>query len=94
MFNIYNSVSNLGVLNIGSVAIVLLIDQILARAMFLIAILIAAKIITDKQASQSHLEGTEQEIGVMEEAKNNRFQIFRNFVLKSLCEEALIRSMN
>lgn len=31
MFTIYNSISNLGALNIGSVAIVIVLDQLLVR---------------------------------------------------------------
>lgn len=45
MMTIYNSVSNLGALNIGSVASVVAIDQILIRPAVGGIILLAAKII-------------------------------------------------
>jgi len=48
----------LGVLNIGSVAIIILIDQILARGIFLMAFLIASKIIAEKGTNQDDIEGT------------------------------------
>lgn len=45
MFSIYNSVSNLGALNIGSVLIVILIDQLAIRPALASGIVFFVKII-------------------------------------------------
>jgi hypothetical protein len=45
MFTIYNSISNLGALNLGSVVIVVVIDQLGIRPIFALLLLAAQKII-------------------------------------------------
>jgi nitrate reductase NapE component len=45
MFSIYNSVSNLGALNIGSVLIVILIDQLAVRPILAVGLVLSAKFI-------------------------------------------------
>ena len=45
MFTIYNSISNLGGLNIGSVIIVIIIDQLLIRPALAAVLFLAAKLI-------------------------------------------------
>jgi hypothetical protein len=45
MFTIYNSISNLGALNLGSVVIVVVIDQLGIRPIFGLLLLAAQKII-------------------------------------------------
>lgn len=45
MFTIYNSISNLGGLNISSVIIVVIIDQLAIRPVLSASLLLAAKLI-------------------------------------------------
>jgi hypothetical protein len=48
MFTIYNSVSNLGALNIESLILTVLIDQLLVRPFFAGTIVLAIKLILHK----------------------------------------------
>lgn len=54
MFSIYNSISNLGALNLGSVVSVALIDQLALRPFLGLVLLITAKIIMLR--FRSHVE--------------------------------------
>ena len=51
MMTVYNSISNLGALNIGSVASVIALDQFLVRPAFGAILLLAAKIILMRMES-------------------------------------------
>lgn len=51
MMTVYNSISNLGALNIGSVASVIALDQFLVRPAFGAILLLTAKIILMRMES-------------------------------------------
>lgn len=81
MFTIYNSISNLGALNIGSVVIVILIDQFACRTITGVFLLLTVQIISyvQQNSQDNYIQNTN-------EAKNNfKLKIFDYLLVRNLC---------
>lgn len=81
MMTIYNSISNLGALNIGSVTCVVLIDQLAIRPILGVILLAAFNVMLRR--SSENVENIE---GSNEVHVQNNMKVFELGVFKNLCE--------
>jgi hypothetical protein len=92
MFSIYNSVSNLGALNIGSALIVILIDQLAIRPFLAAGVVLSAKVIIHvfQVAFAQKSEAAKQK----SKYTNEKMKLFSYRLFRGLCEDALVERMN
>ena len=85
MFSVFYSVSNLGALNIGSAAIVILIDQCAFRVVLGGSIMLTAKIMVSISRNEIKNEAN---------VKQENYAIFENRFFENLCMQLLVERIN